>query len=83
MVNTSWIIALENNQNVRQWTNCCSNESRRIPIHSLVLLINAGFRGLYQKHKLAGAGGLRLVVLGVGRVVGWRCMPECVTEPEK
>ena len=28
-------------------------------------------------------GGLGLVVLGAGRVVGRRCMPECMTEPEK
>ena len=31
----------------------------------------------------AGAGGLGLVVLGAGRVIGRRRMPECMTEPEK
>ena len=47
---------------------------------SLFMIINARFLGLCQVHK-----GLRwelgLVVLGVGRVVGRRRMPECMTEP--
>ena len=31
----------------------------------------------------AGTGVLGLVVLGTGRVVGRRCMPECMTESVK
>ena len=47
------------------------------------MIINARFlRALSsaQEHLL---GGLGLVVLGVGRVVRRRRMPECMTEPEK
>ena len=46
------------------------------------MIINARFEDSVKCTR-AGAGGLGLVVLGVGRVVRKRCMPEGMTEPEK
>ena len=54
--------------------------SGRASKHGVV--INARFLGLCQMHR-AGAKRLGLVVLGTGKVVGRRRMPECMTEPEK
>ena len=47
-----------------------------------VMAISAYFQGSV-KFTRAGDGMFGLVVLGAGRVVGRRCMPECMTEPEK
>ena len=46
------------------------------------MIINARFLGSV-KCSSAGAGGFGSVVLGVGKVVGWRHMPKCMTESEK
>ena len=47
---------------------------------SEVMIINARFLGLCQVHK-GMRWGVGLVGFGVGRVVGRRRMPECMTEP--
>ena len=46
------------------------------------MIINYCFGGSFKSTR-NGAGGLGLMVLGAGRVVGRRHMPENVTEPEK
>ena len=46
------------------------------------MTINARFLGLCQMHK-GRHWGVGLVVLGAGRVVGRRRMPEGMTEPNK
>ena len=45
------------------------------------MIINAPFSRALSKAQGQALGGLRVVVLDAGRVVGRRCMPECVTEP--